>query len=251
MASGCTTTKVSNVKYVKGKLLKQETSQPVWMKNEPVLKVTQNEIILSNKDIYQTKTIKIYEKIQSTNLNTKGTTVTDSPFWAIIGTPGALFLDAMTLGMMGATAEIWTEKENSWKTVKKKLENDFIVDEKDQYSNKLTPLPGQNIAVSVNNVYVTSLVTNNNGKTTYDFTEVLLTANVSPKNLVNDQGVEIQVAYADQTKKQTFKNKDIPEAFFARQFINMQSSLKQRAGRFDNCEFIAANKREFFECYYQ
>lgn len=249
--TACTSTEVTNVEYEKGKLLKSENTPKVLDRKENALSINRTAVSLAKKDIFKSTKIDLYEKIESTQLRTKGTTVTDSPFWAIIATPGALILDTLSLGTMGATAEVWTKNANEWKSLKSTLENDFIVEEKDTYSNETNAIQGANIRLLINDEPAGSIRTNANGLASYDFVSVLYNSNIAPKNLINDQGVNVTAAYENTQKTQKFGNKDIPEAYFARKFEEMMPILSKRKGRFGNCELIAKNKREFFECYYE
>jgi hypothetical protein len=247
----CTSTKVADVRYERGKLLKSEKTPEVLDSTDFELVINKDSIALNEKFIYKHTDIKIYEKIKSTSLQTEGTTMTDNPFWAIIGTPGALFLDVMTLGMMGATAEIWTKDSNEWKTIKDKLADDFFVDEKDMYTTKKLPMVNQTVQLFINNQPTQAVSTDSKGHASYSFANALYDSKVQPSELIKNQGVTVSAQYQGKQGTQKFSNKEVPESYFARKFEDMKPLLSQRAGRFGNCEFIAKNKREFFECYYE
>ena len=246
--SGCTTTNVQNVRYEKGQLLKHELSEPVFVSNEYKLSLSDQYVDLYKVDNYTAKEIKIYEKVQSTNLKREGSTVTDSPIMAIIGTPGAILADIFTLGTVGFTAEMWVKDTHEWETVKEKLENDFIVDEKAIRSLKVFPIDSSTVTLFINNKYVRSITTDENGRARYDFAEVLNASNAHPKQVITNKGVKLEARFDNATVNRTIANTNIPEAYFAKQFNVRRGELEER---FENCSFIANSKREFFECFYQ
>lgn len=249
--TGCTTTKVQNVRYEKGQLLKHEVSEPVYTSSTQKLSLSGNQLTLEQLDNYTTKEIRIYEKVQSTNLKREGTTVTDSPFMAIIGTPGAILADIFTFGTVGFTSEMWVKDTSEWETVKEKLENDFIVDETAKRTYKSLPLAGSNVDVFINNTRVDSLRTDANGKASFNIGSILNNANLHPKQFITNKGLNLEFTSEQAKASKKVSNKNIPESYFASQFEKRRAELETRKGRYENCSFIATSKREFFECFYQ
>lgn len=249
--TGCTTTKVQNVRYEKGQLLKHEVSDPVFTSSTQKLSLSGNQLTLVQLNNYTTKEIRIYEKVQSTNLKREGTTVTDSPFLAIIGTPGALLIDVFSFGALGMTSEIWLKDTNEWETVKEKLENDFIVDETSKRSYKSLPLAGSNIDVFINNTRVDSVRTDASGNASFNLANILNRSNLHPKQFITNKGVNLEFRSEQAKTSKKVSNKNIPESYFASQFEKRRAELETRKGRYENCSFIANSKREFFECFYQ
>lgn len=249
--SGCTTTKVQNVRFERGQLLKHELSEPVFVSNEYKLSLSDNYVDLKKVDIYTAKEIKIYEKVQSTNLKKEGSTVTDSPFMAIIGTPGAILADIFTLGTVGFTSDMWVKDTHEWETVKKKLEDDYIVDERAIKSSKVFAVNSSSVSLFINDKYVRSINTDASGIARYDFAEILNASNTHPKQFITDKGVKLEARFENATVYRTIPNTSIPEAYFVKQFNVRRGELEERKGRFENCSFIANSKREFFECFYQ
>jgi len=249
--TGCTTTKVQNVRYEKGQLLKHEVSEPVYTSSTQKLSLNGNQLTLKQLDNYTTKEIRIYEKVQSTSLKKEGTTVTDSPFLAIIGTPGALLVDVFSFGALGLTSEIWLKDTNEWETVKEKLENDFIVDETSKRSYKSLPLAGSNIDVFINNARVSTVRTDASGNASFNLANILDRSDLHPKQFITNKGVNLEFRSKQAKTSKKVSNKDIPESYFASQFEKRRAELEMRKGRYENCSFIANSKREFFECFYQ
>lgn len=249
--SGCTTTKVQNVKHERGQLLKQEVSEPVYVSSSRKLSLTDNQVKLEQIANYETKEIKIYEKVQSTNLKKEGTTVTDSPFMAIIGTPGAILADIFTLGTVGFTSDMWVKDTHEWETVKEKLENDFIVDETSKRTYQSSPLGNAKVDVFINGVFVDTMMTDRSGMAYFDLANLLNSSDLHPKQFITNKGVNVEFRSSQAKTSKNISNRDIPENYFAIQFDKRRAELEGRKGRFENCSFIAKSKREFFECFYQ
>lgn len=251
LLSACSTTRVADVQYEKGSLLKQEESDPILERVENEMLISSTAVTLSERQVFKSKEIKIYEKIQRTEFETEGKTLTDSPFWAILGTPGALILDVFSLGMVGFTADMWVKDTREWDSIREKLADDFFIEEKVKYSETKQTMVGVPVSLFVNDNFVKSLRTNERGLANYDFAELLYISPIQPQALIYEQGVTIKAKYENTVRTEKFSNRSIPEKYFARKFEDMKDLLSQRKARFDNCNFIANNRREFFECFYQ
>lgn len=251
IVNGCSTTTKTSIKYERGNLVKEEKLDPVLLSEKYRLMMTSSTVKVEKTKRYSQKTVKIYEKIRKDTYKTKGLKPTDSPFLALLATPGALIMDVVTLGTQGHTKDMWTDRSTNYESVKTKLKEDFFVDEDFNKYNEGYIMQRTIVKFYLNGKYVGSSKTNDKGYASYSFEDFLAKSNIHPKNLIHNQGVKLVAGYKDLKESYQFSNSRIKESYFHNKFESLKGELQRNSARYENCSFIANNKREFFECFYQ
>ena len=81
--------------------------------------------------------------------------------------------------------------------------------------------------------------------------EFRLQQQIHPSELVRGDNLRLRAETRNMSDAFQLPTDSIPESYFKSRYRELKDQLVTNRARHDNCDTIARDRREFFECYYQ
>jgi len=261
LTTGCASTeKLVDQKYVQGDYLRTEASAPTETRRETYISIDHNRVKTSEIIYYSRNDTNVYEKKLEQEYKREEGSDFGEVLMATMLTPLGLAGDAILLGgllvgdFLPWTQIVWedvVDTNTRYVTKVAVVPNEYVKETKSTQTSEQVALSKANVDVYLNKEKATTLSTDKNGVAHYNTLELLLGANIHPKDLIQGQGLKVTASVNNARNSITIPNSSIPDSYFSQKFRDLNTELMSRPARLDNCQTISQAYREIFECFYQ
>lgn len=249
--AGCASTRLDSTEHFRGELVDSQGLDPRVISTQEVLNVGRGQVLLQQLSRHLIREQHEYQVMQRENYVTERSSpdvgeIILLPF-SIICVPFALVLGDPR-DCLSSLVDTTYDRYSEVNPVPGKRETE--IEEKEGLER--IPLEGRRVTLSMNGQQVAKLITGAEGRAGYDMGALLVASRLDPRQLVHGQSLTVTATTDKLRGSARYANDEIPETFFAQRYYKQRDMLiANNQARHGNCNVVAQNQREFYECFYQ
>jgi hypothetical protein len=252
LLSGCTSRTLRSTDYVKGDKIGTEEIGSTIDSQYFNIQINSDSISTYNTQYILKKENVKYAKVRQDKY--KETRVKmENPIVAIIATPLTLVMDVFSFCNFGdgcTTADMWVDIDTYYPSERKTVQGQYFTEQKQSKTKSYEVVANKEVGLYINDTFAQNITTNQEGVASYDIISLINSSEIRPQDLIYGQKVTVKAVADGVSATHSFANSSIPELYFQSAYNRLKPQLVDRKARYDNCNFIANSRREFFECYY-